>query len=955
MRHYFSVLRGWKANVIGMVSLLLLVIVLPVTIEARDYRIRASDGELYTITFKDQRPRVQDFSVKKVKGKVLRGFTEAERETIVELYWAAKLIGIVRTFHSPNTPPYGGVEWVNELSADSLKKLKWRQGATYISGKFITTLHIILTGGFSLPEAIATEISGIAANESEKMLLLSANMFAHVYAEYASSEEAVLRSLWYSYENRSTIIQIEEIDAAWKSFHKMARYMALASEIMNKYLHVPDLKDRLATYARGITPVAQNIEHLNTSVYSYKHAEALQNRHVKNMERIQKQALSRVVRTKQNLRKQFEDAVFVSTPIDSADLVVELISVSNDTLAPGERFQLNTTVQNIGRSASGPTTLRFYSSSDPNILPDDTQLHAVAIRSLNTGKQITPWKRFTAPSSPGTYYYRVCLDSVQGESNTNNNCATTTISVSVQNKSPERVDQISNQTLQSIGSVVSLDLSKYFRDPDGDSLIYTVRSNNTNIATLDVSGTYLTLTSLHAGSATVRVTASDGSLAAMQHFTITVQSTSVQPKFRAGDSIIVQNASGGGLNGLIVRNGAGIGFAHIISVFNGATGSIIDGPKQNDGYTWWRVRWDHSNVVFCDVNPCIGWVFESFRGTNVIAKNTRQPDRPNDTDSQPDLVVESARVSDTTLEPGDRFKFYATVRNQGSGEADRTTLRYYLSIDSHISSSDNRVDTDSVTSLDPNESDEVWDSLTAPDTPGTYYYGACVDSVTEESNVSNNCSTAVRITVQNAQTSHGLGIGDSIFVQNASGGGLNGLIVRSGAGTGFAHIISVFNGATGSIIDGPRQNNGYTWWRVRWDHSNQVFCDVNPCIGWVFESFGGVSVITETVLAAPAHNNVIPTGTALLPNYPNPFNPETWLPYQLSEASDVTVRIYSMNGNLVRILVLGHQSAGTYQSKSRAAYWDGRNELGESVASGVYFYTFTAGDFAATRKMLIRK
>ena len=100
---------------------------------------------------------------------------------------------------------------------------------------------------------------------------------------------------------------------------------------------------------------------------------------------------------------------------------------------------------------------------------------------------------------------------------------------------------------------------------------------------------------------------------------------------------------------------------------------------------------------------------------------------------------------------------------------------------------------------------------------------------------------------------------------------------------------------------------------------------------------------------------LMPDETALLRNYPNPFNPETWLPYQLSKPADVTFAIYSVNGTLVRTLSLGYQAAGVYRHRSRAAYWDGRNALGESVASGVYFYTLTAGDFIATGKMLIRK
>ena len=97
-----------------------------------------------------------------------------------------------------------------------------------------------------------------------------------------------------------------------------------------------------------------------------------------------------------------------------------------------------------------------------------------------------------------------------------------------------------------------------------------------------------------------------------------------------------------------------------------------------------------------------------------------------------------------------------------------------------------------------------------------------------------------------------------------------------------------------------------------------------------------------------------PKETALLPNYPNPFIPETWVPYQLAEAADVMLTIYAVDGLLARTLVLGYRPAGIYQGKSRAAYWDGKNAVGESVASGVYFYTLTAEDFTATRKMLIQ-
>jgi uncharacterized repeat protein (TIGR01451 family) len=98
-----------------------------------------------------------------------------------------------------------------------------------------------------------------------------------------------------------------------------------------------------------------------------------------------------------------------------------------------------------------------------------------------------------------------------------------------------------------------------------------------------------------------------------------------------------------------------------------------------------------------------------------------------------------------------------------------------------------------------------------------------------------------------------------------------------------------------------------------------------------------------------------PIVTKLYPNYPNPFNPETWIPYQVAKDADVTVRIFDTRGQLIKTIALGQKEAGFYISKGKSAYWDGRNHFGEKVSSGVYFYTLHAGDFTATRKMVIMK
>ncbi|MCY3742339.1 MAG: T9SS type A sorting domain-containing protein [Candidatus Poribacteria bacterium] len=122
---------------------------------------------------------------------------------------------------------------------------------------------------------------------------------------------------------------------------------------------------------------------------------------------------------------------------------------------------------------------------------------------------------------------------------------------------------------------------------------------------------------------------------------------------------------------------------------------------------------------------------------------------------------------------------------------------------------------------------------------------------------------------------------------------------------------------------------------------------------------GSVLLPSQPVAVEPGGKQVVMLGAVkrdqLLQNFPNPFNPETWIPFQLTDESHVTIQIYSSTGQLVRRLSLGLMPAGDYSSQAQAVYWDGRNQIGESVSSGVYLYTIHAGDFSATRKMLIQK
>ena len=167
---------------------------------------------------------------------------------------------------------------------------------------------------------------------------------------------------------------------------------------------------------------------------------------------------------------------------------------------------------------------------------------------------------------------------------------------------------------------------------------------------------------------------------------------------------------------------------------------------------------------------------------------------------------------------------------------------------------------------------------------------------------------------------------------------------------GRAYSFDVYDAVTVSGIEGATifsiSRRGGTLLRVRLEFEGDFDTD---------------AVLTFTVAADAIADYNGPPLTAQIPvtairenslaaNFPNPFNPETWISYQLAEPAEVILTIYAVNGQVVRRLVLGPQSAGTY-----AAYWDGRSEFGQPVASGVYFYTLTAGDFIATRKMLIQK
>ena len=325
------------------------------------------------------------------------------------------------------------------------------------------------------------------------------------------------------------------------------------------------------------------------------------------------------------------------------------------------------------------------------------------------------------------------------------------------NRPPRPTGSIPAQTLSVGDRAASLNVSRYFTDPDGDVLRYAARSSRTGIVRASASASTVTLTPVAAGTATVTVTASDpDGETATQSISVTVR-------------------AGGGANGF-TDDPLVPGVTPVRAVHFRELRTRIDALRTGAGvstYAWTdraltpgvtRVRTVHLTELRAALNQAYdvaGQPRPTYTDAGVRAGTTpiraahvtelraavveleKAP-----TGLMPDLVVGSPTVSDSTLTPGQSFTLSATVHNRGSARAAATTLRYYRSTDSRISTSDTSVGTDAVSALAAGASGGESISLTAPSSAGTYYYGACVDPVREESNNGNNCSSGVRVMVE---------------------------------------------------------------------------------------------------------------------------------------------------------------------------------------------------------------
>ena len=448
------------------------------------------------------------------------------------------------------------------------------------------------------------------------------------------------------------------------------------------------------------------------------------------------------------------------------DLVVDRPTVSESTPDAGASFTLNATVRNQGSGSSSFTTLHYYKSTDSTITTGDTEVDTDFVSRLDASESGDESGSLTAPDTPGTYYYGACVEAVSGESDTQNNCSSAvTVTVGAASAPDLVVDRPTvsestpdagasftlNATVRNQGSgSSSFTTLHYYKSTDS-----TITTGDTGVGTDFVSS----LDASESGDDSVSLTAPD--TPGTYYYGACVEAVS-------GESDTQNNCSGAVT--VIVSATASVPNSPtgLTATANGQTRIDLSWSEPSDdsgsAITGYRVEVSTNRSSWSDLVSNTGSTNTSYSHTGLTAGSTRHyrvsainstgtgsasntDSATTETASAPDVVLSAPRVSDSNPTAGASFIVNITAENEGSANSQPTTLRFYRSADSTITSSDSQIDTASVPLLGPGGGYVANTRPTAPSTPGTYYYGACVDAVSGESDTQNNCSSAGTVTV----------------------------------------------------------------------------------------------------------------------------------------------------------------------------------------------------------------
>ena len=592
---------------------------------------------------------------------------------------------------------------------------------------------------------------------------------------------------------------------------------------------------------------------------------------------------------------------------EGPDLVIESLRVNSTTVAAGDQFRLDVVIRNQGKAASGAATIRFYRSSDETISTVDTQVTRSSLPAVAANASKNKWVHLTAPNTAGVYYYGVCVDGVADENDTENNCSTAvkiTVGTPAIDEPPVDATSLAKQVFNKHSGIL--------RRQDVKEVLPNVL---TALKEPDIQPLLI--------PATINFVIADPDLLKKTVPTISDEFITLLKQ----DAEIKTLLSDPQVQSLLQTPAAIDELAKLLGI------SVA--PSSTPGGT----------VVFRDANLA-NKVREALNlpaGADIPkAKLATLTYLDASVYSGPDgaTAAEWEKISIKNLTGLEHAKQLKTLVLVNHYLNDITPLAGLMSLE--------RLDLagKAITNISPLRGLRNLRHLFL--TGGGS--GTRINDPTPLASLTGLESLAL----------FGMGIDDNYLTSVTS------LLARL---TNLRRLDLAYNRVSNANLLA-----GLTRIRELDVRQNQIR-DVTPLAKltnleelWV----GGNPITNEAqfqeilrrnpdlkLYTKDLHNAPAapfsPNETKLLPNYPNPFNPETWIPYQLVKATDVTVTIYAVRGVVVRRLALGHKPAGFYQSQARAAHWDGRNEMGEKVASGLYFYTFTAGDFTATGKMLIRK
>ena len=603
----------------------------------------------------------------------------------------------------------------------------------------------------------------------------------------------------------------------------------------------------------------------------------------------------------------------------------------------------------------------------------------------------------------GTYDIKVRALSSEGNSEWSDTASITT------NSAPTPVGPIPAQVMAVNGGTRTIDLNDYFSDPDGQTLVYTASSSNTGIATVSLSTSNLTITGMSSGTATVTVTATDTFATASQTISVTVK----DPPTAVGT---IPNISGAvnqagktfalspyfsDPDGQTLTYAASASDTYYVSVYVNSSNELEVTPQaagnatitvtatNPDGLSAtqsFSVAFTESVFVGeADAIPGLSSEAQLQLGASINYDTLIFNELHNGSDDTNDwlelrnvsaaplslddwelsLLMDAGNVVVTfpagTMVPAGDVLLLVNTAPIGTGDTDVSSVvvdtfalpqeEFALILQGPSGIGDLAVNYFQA-ETQPSETAPVLTVDTVWQRNQPIVSGYLAEAWSQSSTQGGFGTPGYRHSSETADLNNDGTVDILDLVLVASQFNMKGTAADLNAdGTVNIQDLVLVANAVNDIAAAPTAQQSQAsmvnnWLQLARQNATGV---VQTAIPEGFSYARGIQVLEQLARA------LVPEATALLANYPNPFNPETWIPYQLAKGSEVTVTIYASDGSVVRTLALGHQAAGMYKNRAQAAYWDGTNALGETVASGLYFYTLTAGDFVATRRMLILK